>query len=727
MADAPGREVQDDTNERKLRPGEVVSLPESLLPSGNRKTKPATWIRADREGEAKQNTQNATLYVLNNHRFPKWLYSYDSSVTRTQREMTHHLVVYVCQVTGTRSQHGEIDAVVLARQESPGFSLVSYRRSGNNASDAGCDLPAIEGASGSTFDAVDDDMSDMISSTMNDMEIDLGSSELYETKPPHSTHQLQYQVFSTQPKQEEMRQRVFSGGFLGSYRHQHEAAANPIRQVLPGPSSQDRYLWQVGSSARTCGFLDKGQHLLILWRFIQRLSLRDLGFDADAVHKEARTFWLRAAAALRESTPGSSQEFEGVVRLFLRDMFKSGASVPPARPAADSAKAPLSRKCSVVRVVIHLFLRALSSSTIQRLLFAACMVQSNAASKPQLQERFVILVSDLYDVLGDLLGEVTADVVAGLQGNQSVSLPGLVDEVLSVVYSLPCFTALRVEMSALLLSRETVSSLSEALNCSFQTFVALVREAMIMPINMQPAKKYGQQQPFATSPGYDDLEWNQRWLLEPGSLQMAHVAPGAARDSPSIADFAQIIYELGCIDIIIADDMSSLTVQSAYSFSGGENATPMTLVLDGRLRVFRVLPSGISSMARTAGGWSLGDYTATFSEDAHLFNVDFFVFADAKTNRQTDRQASHGVVQMRRVSLSMKLEENVGVGAGSADPGDLFAFVHGTVYGSIYKMQRLNLSESSTVDRAAVWREAEWLALWKLQAGYIALPRVGFV
>ncbi|KAJ8540725.1 hypothetical protein ON010_g12504 [Phytophthora cinnamomi] len=335
-----------------------------------------------------------------------------------------------------------------------------------------------------------------------------------------------------------MRQRVFSGGFLGSYRHQHEAAANPIRQVLPGPSSQDRYLWQVGSSARTCGFLDKGQHLLILWRFIQRLSLRDLGFDADAVHKEARTFWLRAAAALRESTPGSSQEFEGVVRLFLRDMFKSGASVPPARPAADSAKAPLSRKCSVVRVVIHLFLRALSSSTIQRLLFAACMVQSNAASKPQLQERFVILVSDLYDVLGGVFGEVTADVVAGLQGNQSVSLPGLVDEVLSVVYRLACFTALRVEMSKLLLSREAISS---------------------------------QPQDTTTWNGISGGSWSPvRWKL-------AHVAPGAARDSPGIADFAQILYryKLSCIDIVIADDISSLTLQSAYSLSGGENATPM--------------------------------------------------------------------------------------------------------------------------------------------------------
>ncbi|KAE9219691.1 hypothetical protein PF002_g16116 [Phytophthora fragariae] len=460
LAEAP---AQDDTNERKLRPGEIVSLSESLLPSGNRKAKQTTWIRADREGDTKQSSKNATPYVLNNHRYPKWLYTYDSSVTRTQREMTHHLVVYVCQ--------------------------------------------------------------------------------------------------------------------------------------------------------------------------------------------------------------------------------------------------------------------------------------SNATSKPQLQERFVLLLSDLYDELGDVLGEVTAEMVHRLRGNQALSLPALVDDVLSLVYSLPRFSALRVEVSTLLLSQEPVGSLSEALNCAFQTFVALAREAMIVPINMQHTKKYAQQQPLAARPGHNDPEWNQRWLLEPGSLQIAHVASGTAREALSLADFAQLVYEFGCIDINLADDRSSLSLQSAYSLSGGATTTPMTLVLDGRLRVFRALPSGISSMVSAAGGWSLGDYMATFSEDTHALNVDFFMFADVKTSaysrggRRTERHVSgsnsHDEIQMRRVNLSIKLEEDVSIG----DSGDIFAFVCGTLYSSSYtpasmsvteRMQGLKLSETSTVDRATVWREAKWSPLWKLQTGYI-VPRVGFV
>ncbi|EEY67538.1 uncharacterized protein PITG_17855 [Phytophthora infestans T30-4] len=121
------------------------------------KATPSAWIRADREGQSKQTYQNAVLFVLNNHRFPKWLYSYDSSVTRTQREMTHHLVVYVCQLTGTSSQSGEIDVAVLARHESPGFSLISYRRSGNNGRDAGCEQPAIDADASTKFTAVASD------------------------------------------------------------------------------------------------------------------------------------------------------------------------------------------------------------------------------------------------------------------------------------------------------------------------------------------------------------------------------------------------------------------------------------------------------------------------------------------------------------------------------------------------------------------------------------------
>ncbi|KAE9218900.1 hypothetical protein PF004_g13757 [Phytophthora fragariae] len=611
LAEAP---AQDDTNERKLRPGEIVSLSESLLPSGNRKAKQTTWIRADREGDTKQSSKNATPYVLNNHRYPKWLYTYDSSVTRTQREMTHHLVVYVCQVTGTQSQY--------ARASRVAWFLPRL-------------LPAVW-----------------------QQRQRCRHPDIYETKRArtHNTPQMQFQTYHilSKQQQEERRQNALRGDFLESYRHRDGAAV----------ISQDhQYLWQLGPSARICGFRDKGQHLLILWRFVQSLSLGDLGFDAYDMDKSVRPFWLRAAAALHEPKPNSSQEFEDVVRLFLEEAFKDEAGVSG---SGSAPKAPLSR---VIRVAAHLFLRGLTSCTIQRLLLSACMMQSNATSKPQLQERFVLLLSDLYDELGDVLGEVTAEMVHRLRGNQALSLPALVDDVLSLVYSLPRFSALRVEVSTLLLSQEPVGSLSEALNCAFQTFVALAREAMIVPINMQHTKKYAQQQPLAARPGHNDPEWNQRWLLEPGSLQIAHVASGTAREALSLADFAQLVYEFGCIDINLADDRSSLSLQSAYSLSGGATTTPMTLVLDGRLRVFRALPSGISSMVSAAGGWSLGDYMATFSEDTHALNVDFFMFADVKTSaysrggRRTERHVSgsnsHDEIQMRRVNLSIKLEEDL--------------------------------------------------------------------
>lgn len=84
---------------------------------------------------------------------PKWFYNYDSSITRAQREMTHHLVAYVFQALsggvphpsqqqGLQRHQERPDGVVVARHASPGFFLVSYRRSGA-ASNPGCALPAL--------------------------------------------------------------------------------------------------------------------------------------------------------------------------------------------------------------------------------------------------------------------------------------------------------------------------------------------------------------------------------------------------------------------------------------------------------------------------------------------------------------------------------------------------------------------------------------------------------
>ncbi|KAL3673069.1 hypothetical protein V7S43_002364 [Phytophthora oleae] len=111
---APG---PDDSQEnRRLDIGEnVTNLTEQSESSGD------GWVRGERAIKQHQ-PNNTVLYVLNGGKSPKWLYRYDSSVTRTQREMTHHLVTYALRLQDNQS------ATVLARHTFPAFMLVSYSK-----------------------------------------------------------------------------------------------------------------------------------------------------------------------------------------------------------------------------------------------------------------------------------------------------------------------------------------------------------------------------------------------------------------------------------------------------------------------------------------------------------------------------------------------------------------------------------------------------------------------
>ena len=94
--------------------------------------------------------------------------------------MIHHLVVYVFHLTGNKSKCSEMDATVLARHKSPGFSLVSFRRSGNYSRDAGCDLPAIDVANSNKYAAVGIDSPDVGSSPSDDLKIDVVDRLVFE-------------------------------------------------------------------------------------------------------------------------------------------------------------------------------------------------------------------------------------------------------------------------------------------------------------------------------------------------------------------------------------------------------------------------------------------------------------------------------------------------------------------------------------------------------------------
>ncbi|GMF30586.1 unnamed protein product [Phytophthora lilii] len=630
--------------------------------------------------------------------------------------MTHHLVVYVCQLTGTRARPGEVHATVLARHESPGFSLISYRRSGNNARDAGCDLPALEVDSDTKFAAVEVDPSpQQLSPPSDDMDIDSMNwsspwrdHDTRETKPVCS--QQQPHIIQSEHKQEDNHSYMPHDSIYQSYRQAGRAVG--FRTSITGEESD---LWQHGPYARSCAFQDKGQHLLILWLFLRNVSLSDLGFGTNTDNERIRSYWLSVAAAFQAS-PSVRQRFETVVDSFLKNELGDASSIQHDTKTRPSA---------VIRVVASLFVRALSSCSIQRLLRSACSIQIDATNSVQLQETFVSLVSEFYDALCEVLLEISATMAETLPGVQTFSLANLLDEILSLVYSQTRFSELRAEIMDYLMKRDAAGSLSVALNSACRMFIILVQETNITTSEsiVRPSSR--------PRSGDDNLMWNQRWLLEPGSVQLTGIASGAAQNiicDLHVVDVAQFMFEFGCVDVAVDDDGSKISLRSAHLEAV---ASPMTLILDGRLRKFQVLPSGLPSMIATAGGWSLGDYTAKLSDDGSSLSVNFFTFAEAAFAHGFASQNRESVIEemwMRQVSLSIRLEEEVvdRNADSSADTEDLFAFVQGTVYGSTF-LPGFKLSEASAVDRAAIWRGAEWTALWELQAGYIALPRVGFV
>ncbi|KAG1684948.1 hypothetical protein DVH05_010155 [Phytophthora capsici] len=103
--------------------------------------------------------------------------------------------------------------------------------------------------------------------------------------------------------------------------------------------------------------------------------------------------------------------------------------------------------------------------------------------------------------------------------------------------------------------------------------------------------------------------WSHRWLLDPGSVHLLAVDSFPKRDARQDARLvavAQLVQVFGCIDIAVNQgEPICMSLQAALALDGGKSA-PMELVLDGRMRRFRVLPSGTSSVVATADGWSRG-------------------------------------------------------------------------------------------------------------------------
>ncbi|KAG1700882.1 hypothetical protein DVH05_011768 [Phytophthora capsici] len=612
--------------------------------------------------------------------------------------MTHHLVVYVMQLTGSRSQPGHVGAAVLARCESPGFSLISYRRSGINAHDAGCDLPAFDAANESNFTALPDDLTQEMLATANGMEIDSPARQKplpFENKRSNAQRAIPIDFLQTKQQPEEAKDAISRGLHLDSYEWTDRS-----------DSVEDNSSWQRGPTARACGFREKGQYVLILWRILRSVSLRDLGFGPDVVDEHVRPHWLRAASVLRAVDSAESGRIEHVMSSFLSGLFSSAFVMQqdhmPAAPVLPD------RQRGVLRVTAHLFLRLFSLRSVQQLVRSAC----SAADETHVQEGFVLLVSHVYYTFSDVLRKISRETRPAAFGNQVPSVGQLVDEVLSIAYTWPHFAEAKGELSALLLDHQF---LCDELN-GYISMLSAVRRGVEIT---------GRRQLFKLKHGENNRLWNQRWLLEPGSLQMVDVSLGKNTnvEDLNLLDMAQFLYEFGCIDISTQEHALCMSIRSALSILGGLLAAPMTLMLDGKLHALNVLPSGFSS---TFGGWIASEYSGVLSDDGRSISIQLLSFSEAQMNAGDGLRGVRrsGYVPIRLISFSMKLEEEFN-GHEDPRPSDLFAFVHGIVYGSAFysmdeRTERLALPDSG-LDRSEIWKQTKWAPLSEFQAGFIAL------
>lgn len=166
-----------------------------------------------------------------------------------------------------------------------------------------------------------------------------------------------------------------------------------------------------------------------------------------------------------------SGQLEDIMHRFLRELFGRSVEVDPVhelQPERVDKQSLSARDDSIVRVVAHCFLRVLSSRTVQRRLHSAWAVRDDVPTKEQLHERFVRMVSSLYDAFESDLREMARESGLKLAENGSKYLPILVDDVLSIVYGRARFKVLRPSMSTLLMGLSAPGSVADALNHAFE-------------------------------------------------------------------------------------------------------------------------------------------------------------------------------------------------------------------------------------------------------------------
>lgn len=529
------------------------------------------------------------MFQLNGKIYSRWYYDWESGANKAQRLMKHVLKAYVFEKCAVDSKGNLVTSLadsknpvtqsylyrVAAVIVSPEFTVISYRRAPTETLTLKGDAQQISYYG--TGRLPSPTASERHKRALGDVTIKEDLSYQWGEDQAVSHHGFE----DVDPRT--MKRRRPTDSFVRPVSSSTSAtSASTTPSLVRGHGMfEDKVMWEhVNASAVTTS-----KNLALLLNFAQWTPLSTYApFVDELVHITHRRL-------LEPLAPVNHQV--GKINCFSRVLLEQAEWAAAPKAAAKAPVMPYELE-ALLRVVAQAALWFFSEETRQgfRIFFTQHAV--HILDKHALRASFLAFVRETEERLNHHVFAMTP----------FKSLANVAEEIIAAVYSYETFHAKRPRV------REILGSHGFA---GWNAFVAQIRDAYIAP-SLGCKQRHGGGGGFGlpaatatflqTCVARNAFEhgWNGEWLLDTEEAVWKQHDP-SIEGAMSLFTIFDLISHIGRLEIGLGVQERTLRVRSANSVTPGTDA--MSLVLDGRERIFRLFPNGMSS---SVSDGSTGDY-----------------------------------------------------------------------------------------------------------------------
>lgn len=345
----------------------------------------------------------------------------------------------------------------------------------------------------------------------------------------------------------------------------------------------------------------------------------------------------------------------------------------------------------------------------------------------ELLPAFHAFIDQIYGSLGFAVAQVRAR-----SGNPSTELPAhnlvscLVDDIVSHIFQDASLSVIVPHVLHIL--RDVDGDVRDSV---------LYRQFVAQAVEVRMASRSLGDKRVCVSPAPSESQdwWQHRWLFN--SQKFNRIKVEGHHDTLTYdCGFSMTILELlcslnrwFCVDITL--NGNHLVISSALS---GHNTAShphsgMSLVLDGRSRVFRAFPDGLATMVTLGSSdeWSWGDYCGRVAHDQRSFELLLFCFRQKTTQRTGvvrfgNHDKSPTAIEALRIdvcaAISHTSEHGVEQILNDTSASELSVFVNISHHAGESRGSSGDLREISCTCRAEHFSSLEWQLVSSFDATY---------